>query len=1300
MKTAITAGHTVFICPHTAHFMRSFRSRTFHILSVLTVFTFAALAVRAGTNDYTGARWALADTAQVMAAAAKITPSAYPDCDTAIVEQRSVRAYRADGTGEAQDETFEKVLTEKGKRASRTLDLGFMLPYNTVAVTTLEIIKPDGTVMPVDVAANSKESIDSSQMAMNIYDPNSRVLEVNIPRLDVGDVVHSVIRTTTLRSIIPGAFSEEMLFEGDSFIRHQTYEVYAPADDPLRRTALRAEISGTIKYSAQTNADGAVTHLWTASNVPRMFAEPGMPPYAMVLQRLYVSTLPDWQAVSKWYWHLSLPHLDATSSDMAQTVSNLTAGAATELDKIKAVFYWVSKNIRYMGLTPEKNRPGFEPHDVSLTFDKKYGVCRDKAGLLVEMLREAGIKAYPVLINVGTKLDPEVASPDFNHAIVGAQLSDGRYQLMDPTDENTRELLPSYDRDQTYLICRPEGETLLTSPVESPDKNLMRVTTTGTLSAAGELQARSELSFEGVNDDAYRNAFVQMKPDDLRRFFERDLKSVMPGARLQSLTITPTNLLDMAHNIHVTLAYTASGLAADGHGKALISLPWIGKGVGVMNFILRDTGLEKRQYPLQTGATCGIVESVNLKLGDGFERVISLPQCPPVNDACLECLQNFSEANHAIVATRDLKLKVVEFSPAEYLTLKQTLKNLDYDARKMPVLALAKNARTESTANLVAGTEVPSSSDAVVLESRKRIQITGEHSAVVDVKYVKRILSYNGKKREAELKIPYNSDGQTAKIISAATISGSGERSAISPDEINVMDAGWNASAKRYPGGKVLVANLPDVEIGSTIEVEFQVAETNQPFESGFESFQLGDELKAKDVELTAPAGLKIRTFTSGGKNGFTQTVGATNGQQLFTWTATNVPPLPSESGLPPAWLFNNAVSFFAGNAQDYYHQLERTLLNRSRQSTQAAALAKQLTATATNRLDALRAIRDYVAQNIRAAGPSFQSLPLNTLSAADVTLADGYGHAADRAILLDAMLTAAGFQPAFVLASGLPPIRPVAKILKEFPMPGQFDYPLVRVKVDGQAYYLNDTDQYARLGTTAYANRLGYALADDRLMEIEPAKDCGAQGETDYAIKLTNSGQAQIGITQRYFGNAYNTQKRYFAELPPEQRRRYFQQIVSGVDQGARPVGDLVTRFDGYPGTEQFTVIVDNYAVRDGKYLYFDLPFTPSLLPLGADTRSLPLFINAQKHGVIRAEISLPPGFPQLVIAPGDRKLRADDAGTARVTVHRRGDTFSLTQDLKVSPAIVPPKDYPALLKTEAALREKSGRTFLLEQN
>jgi transglutaminase-like putative cysteine protease len=1270
--------------------------KTNHLFIFLAALTLAILPAHGGTNDYAGPLWTFEDAKPILQAAAEITLEKYPDCDDATVEQKSVRVFRPDGTGEGQDETFTKVLTEKGRRESRTLSLSFMLPYNTVDVVKLEVLKPDGTAEPVDVAANSKESINASQMDENICDPNDRVLRVNLPKVEIGDVVHSVIRQTTERAYIPGQFAEENVFESGGFIRHISYEVHAPAERPLQSIRLRDEIPGTVKSASETNADGSITYRWDVANVPRMFDEPAMPPYEMVLQRLLVSTLPNWPAVSKWYWDLSQPHLEATSSEMKKTVDQLTAGAKSDMDKIKAIFYHVSKNIRYMGLTPEKDRPGFEPHDVKLTFEKNYGVCRDKAALLVAMLREAGLKSYPVLISVGSRRDLEVPDPGFNHAIACVELKPGDYLLMDPTDENTRDLLPSYDCNLTYLVCRPEGEKLLISPVKPPEQNLMRVTTTGTLTAGGTLEAKSVLSFEGVNDDAYRNAFVKMKPDDARRFFEQDLKLAVPGAKLKSLKLLPENMLDMASGVRAELEFSADGLTASGNGKSVVTVPWIGKGLGVVNFILRDAGLEKRKYPLQTGATCGIEETVSLKLDGGFAGAVSLPACAPLDDECLSRHETFTATDKTLDGVRDLKLKTVEFSPAQYLKLKQTLKEMEYDGRKSPVMAVAKNV-SATTAAKVETANAAVNSDAQVLDVRKELVVTDAHSAVFTVKYSKRILSYQGKKREAELKLDFNPASQSAKLVRAVVFSKTGERKDISPGEINLMDAGWNASAKRYTGGKILVANLPDVEIGSTIQVEFEIASTNRAFLAGFDSFQLPDELAHKTFALSAPEKLQMETRVSG-SSGVKEMRQVADGRQTFEWQTENVKALPSENQLPPEWTFLDGVGYFIGDADDYYKKLNATLLDRAAKNSQAAERARQLTATATNRLAAVTAIRDFIATSIRVAGPSFAELPLAELSAADTTLADGYGHLADRAILLHAMLTAAGFKPEFVLASELPPIKDITGVLKKFPLPQYFQLPLVRVVVAGETYYLNDTDQYSQLGSTPHDGKLGIALASRACQEIQAAKGCANESKTSYHLTVADDGKARIEVSHQFYGTHFNGKHRYFAELPPEERRRYFQEIVSQVSQGARPVGGLTTDFDHYPGTEGFTVEVDNYAVVDGKYSYFDLPFAPSLFAVGADRRVLPLFIATGGKTTVRGEIDLPPGFRRTVIAPKSETLTAP-GGTAKITSTSHAGHCVITDELESEPTVVRPQDYPAMLKAESTLREKSARVFLLEK-
>ncbi len=1255
-------------------------------------------AKAAETGGYDGAKWSFLDAKQVLAAAGDITTAKYPDSDEATVDKKMVRVYRADGTGEAQDETFTKVLTEKGKRGNRDLGLFYMLPYFDVTVVKLEVFKPGGEVAVVDVAANSKDMIDDSQMSENIYDPNSKILKVNIPRVEPGDVVHSIVRTTMHRAIIPGEYSDVNVFEGTGLIRHMTYDVYEPADKPLKRIVIRDEVPGTVKHTTETLTDGASLQHWEATNVPRMFPEPDMPSDLLVLQRLLVSTTPDWQSISRWYYNVCRPHLDTVTPEMKKTIAELTADSKTDEDRIKAIFYHVAQKIRYMGLTPEKDRPGFEPHDVRLTFENKYGVCRDKAALLVSLLEGAGFKSYPVLVNVGTKRDKDVPSPDFNHAIVSVELKKGKYLLMDPTAENTKDLLPSYECDQSFLVCRPEGETILTSPIIPPEENMMTVKTTGSLDAGGSLHASSTIAFAGINDNAYREAFSRMKPDDKRHFFERALKRTMPGARLVSLKVLPEDVMDVSQPLRAELEFTAGGMTADGSGKAVVSLPWISKDMGVVNFVLAGTGLEKRKYPLRTGIACGIGEQISIKLGDGFTGSISMPHYSPIQDESISYVRRVELKDSTLTCNGEFKLRTVEFSPGQYLTLKRSLKALDYDERKAPVLAI-------SSAAVAAGETSPAAADAKVdsnaeiIESHKEMVITDAHSSVLHGKYVKKILTYSGKKTEAEVKLGYNPSCEDIKLVSAVVTSKTGVRQTISTNEINVMDAGWNASAKRYTGGKILVANLPGVDLGSTIEVEYEITTKGKPYLSGFETFQTFDDLDRKDFLLKTPANVKVQSVITGPTGIVSEETNFSGAASVFHWEARNVRALPAESQLPPEWAFIAGVDFFAGDMKDYLSELNTTMLDRAAKNTKAADVARGLVANAKSRKEGIQAIRDYVAKSIRLAGPDFSDLPLSELSPADTTLGDGYGHMADRAILLHGMLSATGFKPEFVLASSLPPVAGITNLLLAFPLPQNFQAPLVRVVLDGTAYYLNDTDQYAQLGSTACDGRVAINLVTGSFETVTAAADCHDKTETDYTLSLANDGKTRVGITRQYYGANYNRKNRYFSELPPEERRRYHQEIVSSVAQGARPVGELTTTFNTYPGVEQFTVEVDNFSVVDGKYSYFDLPFSPSFFPGGTDTRTLPLFISHQSERKVRTEIDLPAGFQQVAIAPKSEDLDAPDgSGHVRITSSDAGGKRVIVHEFQTTPAIVSANDYPAMLKLESVLGRRGAKTFLLE--
>src|SRR5665213_3770978 len=117
------------------HFMKKYLSVFCEF--IVAAFVLAALAANAGETNYVGDAWNFMDSQKVVAEAADITAAKYTNCDAAIVEWKILRDYRGDGKADCQDETFVKVLTEKGRRGNRQLSFGFMLPYSTVAVAKL-----------------------------------------------------------------------------------------------------------------------------------------------------------------------------------------------------------------------------------------------------------------------------------------------------------------------------------------------------------------------------------------------------------------------------------------------------------------------------------------------------------------------------------------------------------------------------------------------------------------------------------------------------------------------------------------------------------------------------------------------------------------------------------------------------------------------------------------------------------------------------------------------------------------------------------------------------------------------------------------------------------------------------------------------------------------------------------------------------------------------------------------------------------------------------------------------------------
>src|SRR2546423_317640 len=106
-----------------------------------------------------------------------------------------------------------------------------------------------------------------------------------------------------------------------------------------------------------------------------------------------------------------------------ETVAKITAGHANDLDKIKAIYYFVQDKIRYIAF--EEGYSGYIPSSAQAVLDNKYGDCKGMANLLTEMLKLSGYDAHFTWI--GTRAIPYpqsmLALCVNNHAITTSDLN-------------------------------------------------------------------------------------------------------------------------------------------------------------------------------------------------------------------------------------------------------------------------------------------------------------------------------------------------------------------------------------------------------------------------------------------------------------------------------------------------------------------------------------------------------------------------------------------------------------------------------------------------------------------------------------------------------------------------------------------------------------------------------------------------------------------------------------------------------------------------------------------------------------
>ena len=1181
--------------------------------------------------------------------AAAITRMDYPDADTVVLDDSTRVEYAADGTCTAENDERILALTEKGRRSLRTFTIGVSRRYGDAEIVLVEIVGTNGVPRTVDFRRTLKETTDNSSIAANIYDPLDRKISCAVPGIEVGESRRVVTRRRMLKPRMRDAFATGVLFESTSPIVRASLEVVSPPERPIVNIKLRHPLEGTVTRAPDERLpDGRMRLKWTAENVPQAFPEPDMPSFGSVAQKVLVSTSKSWEDVSRWYWKLCLPHLEATNGAMTNKVAELTEGLKTDTEKIRALFKFVSQEIRYMGLTLEEESPGYAPHDVHLTFDNRYGVCRDKAALLVAMLRLAGFDAYPVLIDVGAKMDEDVPLPYFNHAIVAVAQpvsAEGsgaanphhlNYILMDPTNENTKDVLPAYLMDRSYLVAHPEGRPLAVVPVKPAAENAFKAETKGSLEPDGSALVETVATFNGVND-LFRGSFVKKTPKERRRLFEGLLRASYPGAELLSFELTPADLRDTEKPLGVSLTARLPDLVVRGETRDELTPPFVFSGFAVADRLLAGgTELDKRRYPLKFFSTALAEETLTLRLGDSLGKPFAMPSDVVAGENGCRYERRLSVKDGLLTAVRRRSVDTTELSPEGYLALKEDLKAIELGVRRKPQFAVRDTA-CEANVRMA--------------YDRREVHFKTPFSWTVTNTWEKEVLTYAGKKSSAELVYGYTPCVSSCEVVSATVSNRNGRVHSVTPKEINVLDAGWVASAPRYPASKKLVVNLPAVEIGSVIRVTVVTAVTNSPIAyCNLFAFDSTEPIGVKELLLDGEAyNVKMKVAWSDSLTNVVET-------GRFAVAVTNPVALPREGSQPPALLWRRVALVSVADLDAYRESLFGALAAaREAGSKTAAAKARELAAGKETASERIRMVRDWLWKNVRVAGPGLFSLPFGqAFFPPDRSLTDGYASAADWMNLYFAMLEAIGCDVEYVLTDGDAAGYPsLARARRDVPQPDDFNDLMIRATVreggwffglfggEEKTFILDCENEYTPLGVRDVEGRNG-------------------RTENFMSLDVNDTGAARITVSNTTWGVAVAALRKRYAEMLPEMLARHHTELIGDIAESAEAISELKTDVEGYPFTITYSAYASNYAAKNGDTLTLVVPgLGGTFLPSGESERKSPFGVGGRlRPTTFIREVVLPEGYtaiehlpePWEIVLPGDSSARFRSTVESRV--------------------------------------------------
>jgi len=524
------------------------------------------------------------------------------------------------------------------------------------------VVKPENMLLQ-----QSSESADAP-----MFD-DSKVLNVVFPALAPGATIHIRFRRIQHIALFPGVFALQTLYSQNEDRESSAISIRLPASMPLQVESIDIP-GGEVK----SDKPGTRRWLWTMGKHAAEAPENGAVSDTDYSPRLAVSTLGSYDDLARAYLKRATPKA-AVSPAIRQLANKITAGIDDPKAQAEALYYWVSKNIRYVGIY--FGFGGVVPHQAEQIAHALYGDCKDHVTLFQSLLAAKGIKSGAVLVNAEQSWWlSRVAVPTgaFNHAI--SYLPEWDLYLDTTAQFAPFGVLPDNELGKRALVT-DDGmgqPRLVTLPISNPATDRVLVNSVMGLSQDGRIQGQSQVHLTGIYDFMSRAAFSVVTPGT-----EDSAAAKMLSAR--GLQGSGSVVLGNVYNLALPFSYQFNFDLPDYvdlTGPTAVILP-SGQDsvVSLAAFANWGGALSERRYAVMLD-NGNLEENATLKLPNGVE-VLALPRSVEVDSPLGHYSSRYLQLDNRISVHRVLVLKnnPPVLGPERYLVLRQLARAVARDLR-------------------------------------------------------------------------------------------------------------------------------------------------------------------------------------------------------------------------------------------------------------------------------------------------------------------------------------------------------------------------------------------------------------------------------------------------------------------------------------------------------------------------------------------------------------------------------------------------------------------------------------------